>query len=703
MILGFVKEHSGEFDRYAIARILTGQGKRVTAHFGKLPLCTDDEIITCVDALIADGICIKEKMTAGKHKDKTVVIFSGDVPHRHIRDSPADSLFLEQLKQWRMTMADELSVPLYKIAHNKSLEQIALLLPSSHKELLAIDGIGPQTLRKHATSLLQLVAAYKEKKAVHAEHKYPTDTDELMKTFSRASFRGMAHLDHLNDEQVLAACLDAPRIACVAGAGSGKTAVLIARIIHAIMIRKVPARNILAVTFTKKAAQEMRDRLIVSLGEQAKQVTVVTFNSFCEHILQQYATAVYSKPQSVIDDAQKRFLLLKACRSTGDDQGRIIRAMASALGVVYPDPHQTLEAFVGLAEDIYEFVKHEALSFDYLEECLGSLGADDKDLLRAVIDVLKQFVALKQELAVRDYTDQLSEAVSMLLVHQNLLVALQRRYTHILVDEFQDINVIQQQLVDMLLTPHTHLFVVGDPRQSIFGFRGSKPEFLLTIKNTLHDVVVVDLRKNYRSTPSLVALANTIVSPLGYGREQIAAVDSAGDHGTRGTFRILECVSAEEEALFVAQNIKLLRLKDDVAYNQFFVLARTNAQLDLVASVFRQCDLDYVRRDDAGFQTPLAHQVVLATVHAIKGLEAHAVFVIGMVSGKFPLVSPQLKLLQSVKSHAAYDAVEEELRLFYVAVTRARRHLFLLWYRRDERSNKSKSPFLTNDLYAFQS
>jgi len=659
-IVELVNAHPQTYDKYTIARILTGQDKE-TEFSGKLPLLTDDEIISTINVLV-------DEHTLAANEDKLEV-------------TQLDSVLLEKLRRWRSDTADAESQPLYKVAHNKSLETIARLQVKTHKQLLAIDGIGPATMRKYGGKIIAIVeehvARKKEKRLL-----YDADTDILLAAFDRSEHDD-DYLKNLNDEQCLAVCSEEKRLACIAGAGSGKTTVLTHRIVHLVKRHEVASRNILAITFTKKAAHNMRKRLQEHL--QDHDVSVMTFNSFCEHILRQI-----DGNKQVINEQQQFMFLVRACTSAGYDQEELIDLYMRVAGGF--DHEQSLKDLLWLIGDLYEFVKHEALPADYLEECLSDTSGDERALLEAIIKVIDAYEHGKKEFALRDYTDQLSQTVAALLVNTSLVSALQRKYTHILVDEFQDVNPIQQELLSLLVTDTTSLFVVGDPRQSIFGFRGSKPEILLNVKSYFVGTKIIDLAANYRSAPKIIDFANAIVEPLGYGKPQVPQIKHDA------IIKIIENTTAEEEALFVAQNIKLLRLRQNIAHNQIFVLARTNAQLELLSKVFDQCDLDYVLKEHGDDVLP--HQVVLSTVHAIKGLEAKVVFVCGLVHGKFPLQGSQLSMVEQIKSHAAYNSFEEEIRLYYVALTRAKEALYLSYYMRDEKGGKTKSSFLKH-AYGF--
>ncbi len=255
------------------------------------------------------------------------------------------------------------------------------------------------------------------------------------------------------------------------------------------------------------------------------------------------------------------------------------------------------------------------------------------------------------ERGVRDYSGQLREALALL--RENPSAA--RAYQHVLVDEYQDINRAQYELLK-LLNP-VNLFVVGDPRQSIFGWRGSHVEF---IRDFSADVTV-QLKKNYRSQQTIVSVMNKVINRMGLP-------DLVGERPGTGAVQVLSYGSEDEEIRSVAALVANLT-DDDV-----FVLARTNNQLKEVSVLLRQLGVPHSIKHEETEEVKKG--IVLATVHAIKGLEAKTVIVMGSTSRYFPSKVSDHPVVDLIKE-STVDKEEEERRLLYVALSRAQETLLI--------------------------
>jgi superfamily I DNA/RNA helicase len=474
----------------------------------------------------------------------------------------------------------------------------------------------------------------------HAGHFVPAQiTQEDRILFEALDF----FLHDYNDEQKQAIVSRAKRILCVAGAGTGKTTVLTKRVEFLVNFVGVPKERILAITFTRKAKEEMHRRLHGI-------VQVETFNSFCEKLLLRHEQLAYGKPVRMISYQDRMRLLHHAVRKTGMDIANVLELCMSAR----KHAERSKEQLVGLlAHDCFAILDYYASSGEEMGDFARGAGVEAK-LLHTICAAIRHEM---RELGLRDYPDQLRDCLQLLRGHPKLIA----RFDHVLVDEYQDVNQIQQELIDVLRPQN--LFVVGDPRQSIFGWRGSKVRLILDFAR--EDAETVILRRNYRSGAQIVRLANAAIR-----RMQLPDLSHERDDA-----RIhLHAFPREDDELdFIAQRI----LRGDVPREQIFVLTRTNRQLRQLSTLFAARGIAHITRsDEQRLVEAQSGQVTLSTVHAIKGLEAQLVFVPHCTTQSYPCIASDSPALELVRREE-HDREEEELRLFYVAITRARDELHI--------------------------
>ena len=252
------------------------------------------------------------------------------------------------------------------------------------------------------------------------------------------------------------------------------------------------------------------------------------------------------------------------------------------------------------------------------------------------------------------------------------------RYEHILVDEYQDVNDNQMRLLKTL-NPR-NLFCVGDPRQAIYGWRGSRMEYLMEFSKHFDDASIIYLANNYRSVPAVIDLANRAIRDM-------ALPDLEAHREDEGEITLRECRSQEDEAAFVVEEI----CKGNMG--RMFVLARTNKQLDPVSARLSQLGIAHEIRTEAKNDEDACatHQLILSTVHAIKGMEADTVFLIGCSSLYFPFKVSDHPVFDSL-SVFSYDRELEELRLFYVGMTRAKQRLYMTY------TGSYHTPFISPEM-----
>lgn len=474
-------------------------------------------------------------------------------------------------------------------------------------------------------------------------------------------------LKKYNIEQKKAIISNKSHILCIAGAGSGKTTVLTKRIEFLIKYRSVPIDRILAITFTRKARQEMMKRL----GEG---VIVETFNSFCEKILRKHNNLIYDNLVRVISYRDKIAIVNQALAGIKVDINSAIDTYFTYAQKRSKTNEQLANIFLNdcfFIRDYFKF-KHKKIDRASFQT---SDAAHDKSagLVFSVCSYIETFMKKK---GLRDFADQLIDAISLFEKHKELIP----EFDHILIDEYQDVNSTQIKLIE-LLNPK-NIFAVGDPRQSIYGWRGSDIKYILSFQDKYTDCEVITLTKNYRSTRHIVDLINSSIRPMGLA-------DLESEIKGEKKIKLLKFDSEPAEFEFIIQAI----LSSKIPRNEIFVLARTNRQLNDLSNIMKSRNIKHIVRSDEMKRSIQLKEndMTLATVHSIKGLEAHTVFVIGCTTNNFPCKGSEHPVIEMVKVDE-YDKEEEEKRLFYVAMSRAKKELYLSY------STKTPTYFITKGM-----
>jgi superfamily I DNA/RNA helicase len=461
-----------------------------------------------------------------------------------------------------------------------------------------------------------------------------------------------------NDEQKKAIISGARNLLCVAGAGTGKTTVLTKRIEFLVKYRGVSVDKILAITFTRKARLEMEKRLL-ELGVIG--VKVHTFNSFCEGILQRHGAEIYGRPVRVQSYGDKILAMNMAVATMGLDMDAVIDEYFSAGQKKFRMSSQLSNAFMNDCFAVMDYFKVSGkVDYDW------SRDVDGKDKVNAgrIYRITKYLREHMETQGLRDYSDQIIDAVKFLKNNESGIP----EFEHVLVDEYQDVNAMQIELIG-LLNPN-NLFAVGDPRQSIFGWRGSDVNYILNFEKEFGNSEIVHLRKNYRSYGGVVDFMNHSIKPM-------SLPDLEGHLEGEAKIRIENFANEDAERDFILREIE-----DKGDLDNTFVLARTNKiLLELSRAMNARGIAHVVRKEDSARQSAVGSEqlvvgVTLATIHAIKGLEAKRVFVIGANEANFPCKATDHPAVEMVKMDD-YDREEEERRLFYVAVSRAREELVI--------------------------
>ncbi len=381
-----------------------------------------------------------------------------------------------------------------------------------------------------------------------------------------------AHLRSLNPEQRRAAQATEGPVLILAGAGSGKTKTLVHRIVHLIRARKVEPQRIVAVTFTNRAATEMRERVAAYAGAEARQVVLSTFHALGARILREYA-AKLGLPQrfAIYADADQQAALRSACAeiSIDDDRfdyRRVLRRISDwkARSVGPADARREVMAGLTRGNRADDYAVLAADAYGRYEEVLRASGAVDfDDLLLLPVRLLEQ-----------------DEAVRL---------ALWKRWHYVMVDEYQDTNGVQLQLARMLAGQRRNLCVVGDDDQSIYAFRGADVGNILDFERHFPGATVVKLEQNYRSTQRILEAANAVIRGNPHRHPKRLRTEN-------GTGALIDFAEHEDEtavAEAVALEIQTRRLLNKSAWGDFAVLYRTNTQGRVFEEVFRERNLPY--------------------------------------------------------------------------------------------------------------
>ncbi|MFA7707898.1 MAG: ATP-dependent helicase, partial [Candidatus Pacearchaeota archaeon] len=509
---------------------------------------------------------------------------------------------------------------------------------------------------------------YKKKIALGKKKTQITEQERVL--FKELDF----FLSKYNDEQKKAIISQAKNILCIAGAGSGKTSVLTKRIEFLVRYRAVQPNKILAITFTRKARREMEHKLEV-LGVIG--VNVETFNSFCEKILKKYASLVYSRPTKLITYPEKILLMSFALKELNLTMDNATDKYFSDNQKKNKEQHQLSNLFMNDCFSVLEYFKskNEPI-YDFSEE----VDEEDFENAKIIYGVCSSLERQMKIIGLRDYIDQILDAIKFFKEKPQYIP----EFEHVLIDEYQDVNAMQIELVDLI--KKNNIFAVGDPRQSIFGWRGSDISFILNFSEKFEDCEKIYLVKNYRSNKKIVDFMNHSI-------RQMKAPDLESTKDCHSEISLTDFDSEEDEHNFVIKEI--LNLKSKVNGDEIFVLARTNRQLNALSTKLKANNISHVVSTDEIKKPTIANSgdITLATIHAIKGLEAKIIFVIGCSELNFPCKASDHPVIELVKmSMQEYDKEEEEKRLFYVAISRAKEKLYLTY------SGKKPTYFINKEM-----
>ena len=385
-----------------------------------------------------------------------------------------------------------------------------------------------------------------------------------------------AILHGLNEEQRRA--VETPRgpVCILAGAGSGKTTTIMRRIAYQVASGAFASEAILAVTFTDKAAREMRQRL-AHLG--VERVNARTFHS-----------AALSQLRGLSSEAPERVLGSKVLA---------LRHLANRL----PKPYRFRPA-ADLATEI-EWAKNRRVGPDrYRDELEAHRPPIPEDLM---VGIYAAYEKRKASDGLVDFEDLLELAIRMFDADEAVQDRFRSRYLAFTVDEYQDVNLLQQQLLDRWLGERDELCAVGDDYQSIYGFTGATPRYLLGLPERFPRAAVIRLEQNYRSSPQVLALGNRLVPGLGGSRKSLQATLPDGPEPIVKRF-----AEREAEVAFVAESIRTLHEREEVPWEETAVLYRINARSEDYEEALAAAGIPYQVRAGAFLARPAARRLLPA-------------------------------------------------------------------------------------------
>ncbi len=363
----------------------------------------------------------------------------------------------------------------------------------------------------------------------------------------------MSIYDSLNEKQREGVeTVDGP-VLLLAGAGSGKTRVLTYRISYLIEEEGVNPWNILAITFTNKAAKEMRERVDKIVEYGADQIWVATFHSTCVRILRRHIERLgYDNHFTIYDTDDQKTVMKDICKRLQVDTKKLKER--SLLGIISSAKNELMDATQYELENYTEFGK------------------------KKICEVYKEYEAVLKSNNALDFDDLIMKTVELFRTCPDVLMNYQNRFRYIMVDEYQDTNTAQFELIHLLAKSHHNLCVVGDDDQSIYKFRGANIRNILDFEKVFPEAATIKLEQNYRSTANVLAAANAVISN-NKGRKGKNLWTESED-GAAIRFRQFE--TAYEEADFIADNIRMKCRDEGLTYKDCAILYRTNAQSRLL-------------------------------------------------------------------------------------------------------------------------
>lgn len=336
--------------------------------------------------------------------------------------------------------------------------------------------------------------------------------------------------------------------------------------------------------------------------------------------------------------------------------------------------HSDVKDFIQQVIRVTDMIKVENISIDtVLQSAIKDQHERIRNFYELAIPIVKGFIDYCTNKSYLDFNDLISKSTSLFLNHDDVIQKYRNKFEYILVDEFQDVNNLQVGLIKLLLTNKTQLFCVGDDWQSIYGFRGSNVNYIVEFEKHFDNAEIIKLNLNYRSTQNIVGASNEVIKHNKFKVDKDVQASKMSEH----KIVVFSGNNLEENIQFCSEKVNEL-LKDGINNDEILFLYRRNKMFSPYFNFFK------------GEGT----RVQWKTIHASKGLEAKVVFIIGLTEGNggFPDIWLEDRIFQIIKKANHDILMEEERRLFYVAITRAKDKLFLITEKGNESSFLKEIP-----------
>ena len=434
----------------------------------------------------------------------------------------------------------------------------------------------------------------------------------------------------LDSDQLRAATAPIVPLIITASPGSGKTTCLICRILFLLKVMRLAANELLAVTFSRKAAEELQTRLQELRFVHPLTVSSLQVGTFHSIFLRFLLRNTHS-PITVLSESEAKSLFAKAVALEGLSVGRNrIDELIRIVGVL----------------------KNNLIHSD----ALGAKSRRSKLLQR----LYKSYERLKASNCVLDFDDILIQSHRLLTKYPNMRQEMQNQFRYVLVDEFQDTSPVQFELLRLLATPEGNVCVVGDDDQAIYSFRGADPDLMLRMELCFGGVQKITLNTNYRSTDQIIQTADQLIQH--HAKRMKKRMVGTNRSGALPLF--IRPASQTEEAQYVLQYLGDC-VNSDFPSETCAVLYRTHASA--------VCLLEYLRKNRLTSGQVFLASLATMTLHRAKGLEFDHVALIGVTEGELP----HYRALDLRSASARERCIEEERRLLYVGITRARKTLLI--------------------------
>lgn len=436
----------------------------------------------------------------------------------------------------------------------------------------------------------------------------------------------------LNKEQALAAAPDMGINLVIAGAGTGKTTTMISKIANVIHSTGLLPENLLVLTFSRKAAGEIKSRLQSSINKDVNKIFAGTFHSFAFHLLRQYSKAYLEH-----FEFQSFPKLI-----TEEEKEKIIKTMI----------HNNKKQYLGIPnETVFRLScrldKMDSVSMDKLKK---------NGLFELMAQIPRAYAMHKKEKLLIDFDDIISHATSLLSQADEIRKDVLKKYKYIFVDEFQDTSDDNFNFLSLLLcNKNPALFMVGDDYQSIYGFRNARVEYIINITRYFPGVNVQKLTKNYRSGKKIIKLSNKFIRQNKFRTSK----KIVSCRNIKGKIQAHQVQKKRMESEIIKEIISNSEKENDIA-----IIYRNNYQGELLKGELGDC---------------ISNRAEFLTMHASKGLEFDTVIIAGISDKIIPDKTSDL---------------EEERRLFYVAITRAKNELHLVYHK----NSKDEPPRFIKEL-----